>query len=623
MTHAARSIRQASRGVLCAAAAALLWWCSPEAPAQSNALPTATLLDTLADENLDLERRTEAASRLLRGGRITAIDEAIAQGGASIAVPVALALVGLDREGVTPEDPTSLIQALGRAAAVDKGDGAIPIINALTLFHTRDAVRPVLTIALSEDASPSVRDAAFEALRRQSGRIDLGSNPEAWAQWWKEVEFLPEGQWRARVLEAQSRRADAHVREVDALRQRVVTLYRRLYGATPVERRPELLAELLEDERAALRRLGLELVDRELLNARVLGDAVRSPIIACLRDPHPANRAAAAPLVEAVAPEEAGGLLVAALDEEEDARVAAAMLGAGSRRITPELAVRAVRWLRHAYAPAGEAAAQALLTAWAEGGLDRPGLRNRTLERLRGVDPKQLADAERRLLAAAGTISDRDSLHPLLRSADERVRVGVARDLAPWIDQVAPLLQAAEDDDALLPIAIRAGARHGVESDVIAALITARDFSDDAALTAALEALSSLDARALVEIVSRLARKEATAPLLDALLERARDDRMRQSAVLLGVGRYDEASALEATAGLWLRRLEWLANARADAEAERLAHRLVGLSVFEADAPARRLEATLRRHGFQVAGAMPADGSVGEVEAASDSDDRG
>jgi len=619
MPHVRSTISGARRSVLITAAVLGAAHCAV-ALAQSEIAPTPTLIERLSDESVSLEERTEAASRLLRAGRVAAVAGSIGEDAAvESPIAVALALMGLEEENAPLEDPTLLLQAIGRRALEMRGESRLPLIRALSLFHTRDAVRPILTIALSDEASPRVRDAAFEALARQTGRVDLARNADAWRTWWMEVEFLPEGQWRSRILEAQADRADDGADAIADLSSRVANLYRRLYAATPVERRPELLEELLEDGSAGLRRIGLELVDRELLNARVLGEAVRSPIITCLSDPDPENRAMAARLVEAIAPNDATSLIAAALEKENDPRVAATLLASGARRISLDIARHALNWMESVHAPAADAACLALHAAWGEGLLDRPGLRRGALERLRSVDVERLGEPQRRLLAAAGTVSDRVSLHPLLRSADAGARRSVAESLAPWRDQVETLLQAAAMDAALAPIATGAAIAHGLDGPVIARAFRGLKLSDEGRAAVA-QTMAAAPARELVSLVSILAEEPAATGLLETLLGAVGEDSRRRGAILLGLGRYEDAEALSAVdASLWLERLRVLAGSGKQAEARGLARVMQRLSDDHNGARAlARLDAMLRAYGFDL---DPA-GASSDAEATSGSDHR-
>lgn len=276
----------------------------------------------------------------------------------------------------------------------------IEAIRAIQADPNRDAIGQLVRL-LGTDLPPEVRAATLDALVARSGRDDLGASPQAWAAWWKETSFLPEGDWRLRLAEAQSARAGRLQSQRDAALRRLTEALPRLHALTPDQERSDLIAGLIRDEIPEVSRLGIDLASRALLNAQTLGDSVRDAALVCLSRPSPDIRAGAARLLEHLAPDAAAAPALAALQTETDDRAAQALLRILAVQPLPGAAEPALQWLARPGA-AREGAAEVII-ALSNAGLLNPRDRQQALGALRGLGPAAWTPPLVRLLGAVGS----------------------------------------------------------------------------------------------------------------------------------------------------------------------------------------------------------------------------
>ena len=282
-------------------------------------------------------------------------------------------------------------------------DVRLAAVQELLADPARDSIGRLVRL-LASPLPAEVRLSAVRALIARTGRDDLGGNTEAWSAWWKEVSFLPEGEWRLRLADAQSARAARLQEQRDAAIGRLGETLPRLHALTPPEERSDLIAGLIRDQIPEVSRLGLDLASRALLNAQPLGEPVRRAAMQCLSHPSPEVRAAGARLLEHLAPAEASAPAAAALATEDDERAAQAMLRLMALQPQPGAAAPALSWLSRV-GGARDGAADAL-SAMSAAGMLSVRDRERTLVALRSLGVDAWSPALVRLL---GAIADADT----------------------------------------------------------------------------------------------------------------------------------------------------------------------------------------------------------------------
>ncbi|MFI4896450.1 MAG: hypothetical protein ACIARR_01340, partial [Phycisphaerales bacterium JB059] len=223
--------------------------------------------------------------------------------------------------------------------------------------------------------------------------------------------------------------------------------------------RSELLASLLQDRLPRLRRLGFDLIDRELASSVQLDDSVGIAAAALIDDPDPNVRRRAAVLVLRLSPENGPDEIAKRLPDETDAGVAEALLRGLARWPRPALSEEIARWS----AEPGAVADAALAAAWA---MERDGLltdeadRARLLEQSRERDVATLGIGALRLLNSLGEASDRERIESLLQAPDPAMRRRAAEALASTPESVDAIVHAASNDPALYRLAADALRTH-------------------------------------------------------------------------------------------------------------------------------------------------------------------
>lgn len=353
--------------------------------------------------------------------------------------------------------PGWLLPPLAAAAHAAQPADLPAILDAAGSIRTRDSVRLLLSYTDATHPAP-VRDAAFAALARLTGRSDLNTDAVAWKTWFESVQWLPEAEWLRVLAEGLAERADRVTRSRDRWASRAVEAIRRVYvDETRPAERSAMLAAMLGDEMATLRRLGVELANREIANGRLLDGPVVRAAIDLLRDPHPDLRRAAAELVYATTPPDAGAALSGALLTENDPTVAAALLRAVPTWPSATVKPIVIRWLGQpgpAQRPAIEAAA-ALLE---RGLIDDAATTEAVLAALRSTQLSELPGAGLRLMALLGTEEDRAAIRSLLVSPTPARRLQAAEALAAHNAYLPSLIDAARTDPALFLTCCRATA---------------------------------------------------------------------------------------------------------------------------------------------------------------------
>lgn len=326
----------------------------------------------------------------IAGPRRKALGAALALcAGAALAAPPA------DAPGPTASLPLEALAASAEATPAAR----IEAVRALQADPARDALGKLVRL-LAAPLPPEVRAAAVDALVARSGRDDLGPNAEAWAAWWKEVSFLPEGDWRLRLAEAQSARAGRLQAQRDAAIRRLGETLPRLHALTPPEERSDLIAGLMRDEIPDVARMGIDLASRALLNAQPLGETVQEAAYQALARPSPEVRAGAARLLERLAPKGASARAGAALQSETDERAAQALLRLAGLEPDEAAAGPALVWLSRK-GGARDAAADLLASLASSGSLNVRD-RQRSLAALRALGPDSWTPSLVRLLGAVG-----------------------------------------------------------------------------------------------------------------------------------------------------------------------------------------------------------------------------
>lgn len=359
-------------------------------------------------EGADPARWAEAAAALLDAGDEQAIRSAVLAEGASAEMVVALAQVVAQREGPAPDAVyDALAERLGAASSQAE---ARALVAALARSSSKRAVQACIE-ALQAPSPILAAAEIFAALRTLTGRADLGDDVSAWATWWESARWLPEVEWRGRLARWRGERARRLEKERDDAYARLGALLREMHARLPEAERPERLAALLTDELPAVRRVGMDLAQRDLLNARAIPPGVVEAVAANLDQPDVGLRRAAAALLARLPNIDAFERIGAALLREQDPETAGSLLRAAARAPTAALCKVAADWLdRRASASSAGSAADLLLAASRQGALREPAVRRQVADSLRRTPVASLTPVEIELFLALGSAADRRNL---------------------------------------------------------------------------------------------------------------------------------------------------------------------------------------------------------------------
>ncbi len=486
-------------------------------------------LALLADPGADAASRAAAAKRLL-----ATTDPEFQRTIADLLVPtpetaVARSTLVLEIRA-SSNAPNWLVAPLAKLAAGSSASEQVPILDALGSIRSRESVRALLPFTASPSPAP-VRDAAFAALMRLTGRTEFGKDPEAWRTWFADVEWRSEAEWLRILNEGLAQGLDRAARERDRWITRTVEAERKAYveGTQPAAR-AALLASFLRDDLAPLRRLGVDLLNRELANARAIDESVSLAALGLLRDPHPDLRQAGAELASILNPPGAAAALTSALLTENDPGVAAALLR--SAAASPAASVRPVvmRWLSTpgpAQRPAMDAAAALIDRSLVDPDEVRPAL----LAALRAIDPAELPGSGLRMLSSLGTDEDRLAVATQLTAPTPARRMQAAEALAIHPDYLPQLIAAAADDPALYQVACRAIAAHNATINGYLAALPLPAVNDNARREGLLAIVERMDRRDLLTA----ARRTENLALREMVLSRLTSVPLRPPADATGI----------------------------------------------------------------------------------------
>lgn len=370
-----------------------------------------------------------------------------------------------------PIGPRVLQENVLRMAGGVDVDARPSVLAALSSFRSREAARELF--AATDESLPSgVRAAGFAGLSRLAGRDDLAANRAEWGAWITAAEKMTEEEWQGSILSSLAARSDGQARMEKELSVRLIESLRRLHLATPSEGRPSLVAGMLADGNEEVRSLGFELASRELSESRVLGPAVAETAVGLMHHFAPEVRSRAALLVSHLNPPKAAGSVLAALEEETDARAASALIQASLRWPGRDWLDPVLRWMESGTIAVGPASD----SVWA---LVRAGLvsdavdRARVLSAVRSVAPEHLTPSGCQILAALGDDEDRDRLASFLKGDSTGLRVAAAEALLGYGEHLGAIFEAAVGEPQVFEAAVRGVVMYRADRegyDVIAGL---------------------------------------------------------------------------------------------------------------------------------------------------------
>lgn len=440
--------------------------CAPAgaAPQPSAAIPTqpaapvdarrdaAALLEQFKSASSTPDQRAAAAAGLLSlpdsAGR-AALHEGLLND-----VPPGVRRAAAQALSKAANPPRELLPALSQA--LDPADRATKevVIQALSRYRIRDAVRPIMALIQDDEtpADPSLVTVATRALAVQTGYEEPGADPAKWRAWWQDARRWSDLEYRTRVADALASQSVELRRQRDELAARLTETYRRLHASMNEDERQTLIAELLRQDSTELRSLGLDLIQRALANAQRLSEPVVQAVVAALADANTPIRAAAAGIVQKLSRADLSPAVAKALDSESDPATAAPLLTALAANPQPGTIPAILRWLESP-GPARSAAIDATLGLESAGLLADPAVRDRARAAIESLTPSEHSPGSIRLVAR---LSGPQAIAKFLVSNDARLAAAAGDVFASDPATLDALVDAARANSSLFEPAVRA-----------------------------------------------------------------------------------------------------------------------------------------------------------------------
>ncbi len=451
--------RARARAFLLAAAAAaapLFAQSDPDPATPPPAEPVIQLVPALLASGATPDARRASANELVSAKRLAPLRSALAgEGGDDAATAAADAISAA---------PSAELMNLLASVATDADDAhATVCARALEAAGGRDALRALVTLMNASAERPALRAQTAASLEKLTGVNCDPAEPAAWLEWWGQTEWLPEAEWQTALATTYRERWLAAADDRNVYAARTESLYRRLYSELPPEARTALLGEILALPGRSMRLLGLELIERSLLNGRPVDASLAGATAEALADHDPRARRLAARSLARFAPGVSRDAALAALRREKDNETAAAimdLLAAGAPDET--VAERCAPWLETSGA-ACDAAARLLVRTFASGRSPGDGFTDRvrasTVARVSDAPTPALVD----LLAAVGSDNEVDLIASLLPDAPASLAGACVRALAKMPGGYARLANVAESHPDLRPALAELLSRHAAD----------------------------------------------------------------------------------------------------------------------------------------------------------------
>jgi len=347
-----------------------------------------------------------------------------------------------------PDPPADLLPHLHLALERTDADAGWlrPLIAVGGAYHDRRTARQLLAFT---EPGTGLETVAFAALARCAARDDLGTDRSAWTAWLDQCDALSDAEWEAGLIGRLSRQRDALGAQRDALLARLVTTVRKLALSIDPDQRGAMVATLLLDSEPELRAVGFELANRELAEARPLGEPVAQAAMRLLAGNNATTRARAAELLNQIASPDARPAITAALVREEDESAARAMLLASSRWPDADAEPAVLRWID---VDSTRSAASGLAWALQRAGLLSDDAGRRVAEALVSLPPESLDPTMCKLLVRLGGEAGQSVVVGLLGVPEARQAAADALTASP--DTLDPLIDAARSDSSLYAFAV-------------------------------------------------------------------------------------------------------------------------------------------------------------------------
>jgi HEAT repeat protein len=362
-------------------------------------------------------------------------------------------------------------------------------IDTLGMMTQRQAV--AVLIEVLTDRGAGLTGPALEALEGATGQ-DFRGDCEAALAWWDSARQVAPAQWQRMQIERLVRQSRARQQRVRELEQRLANALRENYLRAPEAQRPGLLNAYLTDVSAAVRRLGLELVQSVLAEGKTLTPETVDNTRELLTAPEPTVRAAAVRTVATLRDAADAERFEQLLSTERHEAVREALVN-GLGYVGPASAATPLLELLESGDGAVPSEAVTALGRLAERGVldvpTRAAVATALLARLHAT-PRQEYVMRERLLWALSRVGDPRCGPEFVAALDTpqaaMVRLAAVRGIAVLVDPRTAKLNG----QASQPAATQNGDRSLTTSELVDALVPVTSDPDAGVRRAAVEALA-------------------------------------------------------------------------------------------------------------------------------------
>jgi HEAT repeat protein len=376
--------------------------------------------------------------------------------------------------------------ALDHNLDVSRRCAAVVALGALS-----DDISSIRVLAsLLKDGKSTIRAAALQAFV-QATAVRHESPAAAWA-WWKTRENYSAARWSEEVSEARRSHLALTQTEKESLVRRLVTAYRESYLHTPESDRGKRLLDFIGDEQAAIRNLGLDLINDLITDRKDINADTRTKLLGLIADTDPLVRLQAARIAGDLRLAGAAPKIIDVLANEPDQIVRAAQVDALGRLDEPSAVKPLIARLDDEVPAVVAEAAEGLGNVGRKGNLDAPTTAELVRALIERFDkmPSHQHDVRARFLSAMARIAAQE-FRPILKRelAAENpitVRCAAISALAAFgeagaSDDVRDLVRAVEPEIRLAAIdALGACGKREVDLEALELHLYPRSESDPA-----------------------------------------------------------------------------------------------------------------------------------------------
>ncbi len=314
----------------------------------------------------------------------------------------------------------------------------VAIVRALGNVLEQQSAAYLIQLLQDPTNSDSVHKAAAEALGEMTGLQDYGPDLQRWLQWWKDNQNKTPDQWRADLLASRAREDNRLKQHYAQLSSNTRQLVRRLYSATPDDKKEDMLVSYLTDSSSPENRMaGAQLVTDDFEDNRPISPAVKQHLRQLIGDSDRDVRDAVIEALGNINDQEAAPVLIAQLSRETDSQIRVKIASALGRMNNLAAVPALLDMLDSSYYREASAAADALARLGEQLRTTNPALARQATDKLQKIldtkstDPSA-GDLRANCVRALAEMGDARSLNTFIHLTQARRKRRRSHRRAAW-----------------------------------------------------------------------------------------------------------------------------------------------------------------------------------------------